>query len=116
MVAKRRDVKSGPRPHVEAAWERSSSSPRFVLLQCKVHTCQYRGARQNQNPAARAKCALAEEAMVNLQTLRSRIMQQQQQIEQGLAPTGSNQFAPDYRVDLDILKVMMQITRLAHGD
>ena len=48
--------------------------------------------------------------MVNLQTLRSRIKQQQQQIEQGLAPTGSNQFAPDYRVDLDILRVP------AHGD
>ena len=43
--------------------------------------------------------------MVNLHTLRSRIMQQQQQIEQGLAPTGSNQFAPDYRANLDILKV-----------
>ena len=54
--------------------------------------------------------------MVNLRTLRSRIMHQQQQIELGLTPTGSNQFASDYRVDLDILKVMMQITRLAHGD
>ena len=64
-----------------------------------------RSAPQLQNPTTRAKCTLADEAMVNLHTLRSHIMQQQQQIEQGLAPTGSNQFAPDYRVDLDILKV-----------